>query len=742
MRSFCSDGPASSPAWYGFSQKHVFLLALKRRLARTLAATALTAWGAAVGCSRPEVFPKAPVILISIDTLRADHLPVYGYRSVETPNLDRLAADSIVFENAVAQVPLTLPSHVSLFTGLLPFANGVRDNVGYRLEKKHATVATFLRSRGYATGGAVSAFVLERGTGVAEGFDFYEDRIESRDVAEALGRVQRSGGETAKLLEDWISRQNGRTPIFAFLHVYEPHTPYEPPAPFRETYSSRPYDGEIAASDAIVGSFLEFLKARRIYDRAIVILLSDHGEGLGEHGEDEHGILLYREALRVPLFVKLPGSRQAKRRDRSPAGLVDVFPTIAAVLGEKPPEGLGGISLFSSPSTAPRTVSVYSETLYPRFHFGWSDLASLTDARYQYIAAPRPELYDWTSDPAEKRDLAPGLPAAFRSMRSALERMDRPLQSPGTSDPETVRKLASLGYLAGVAPAARTRGLPDPKDRIPALATLKEATHLVEQHRDDDAVALLSKLATENPLMLDVWETLARVLRRAGRPREAIEALQKADRLSPGTSPILIALADLYREAGELDRADSLAKAAIAAGASGVEEELALIALARKDLDEASRQAQIALSRSPNARAPYLLLARIEQARNRPEAALSQLERALEIERRSNGAPMRDVQAVRGDAFARLGREADAEAAFRAEVRNFPENLDAWSRLALLYASAGRPDEFQRTLVEMTQRLSSRRAFETASRLCGIVGDREGQSRWLARAQSGQVRRG
>ncbi|MDQ2980124.1 MAG: sulfatase, partial [Acidobacteriota bacterium] len=307
------------------------------RLARALATAALASWGVAAGCSRrPEVFPRAPVVLISIDTLRADHLPAYGYRGLETPNLDRLAADALVFENALAHVPLTLPSHVSLFTGLLPFANGVRDNQGYVLSKAHTTLATYLRGKGYATGAAISAFALSHVTGVSEGFDFYEDGVESRRSGQALGQVQRSGFQTERLLEDWIGKLRDGQPFFGFLHLYEPHSPYEPPEPFKSRYASHPYDGEIATADSIVGKFLDFLKSRKLYDRSLIVLLSDHGEGLGDHGEDEHGIFIYREAIHVPLFLKLPG-RSPGRRIAGAVGLVDVFPTVTSVLGEKRP---------------------------------------------------------------------------------------------------------------------------------------------------------------------------------------------------------------------------------------------------------------------------------------------------------------------------------------------------------------------------------------------------------------------
>ncbi len=695
---------------------------------------ALSLLALAACARRGPVFPGAPVVVISIDTLRADHLPAYGYRQVETPALDSLARDAIVFDNAVAHVPLTLPSHVSLFTGLLPFQHGVRDNIGYRLDKSHTTLATFLRSRGYATGAAVSAVVLARSTGIAEGFDFYDDAIEARDVSEPLGRVQRPGAQTEKRLEEWIgSQSSGR--IFAFLHLYEPHAPYTPPEPFATRYASHPYDGEIAAADDIVGRFVSFLKQKGLYDRALVVFLSDHGEGLGDHGEDEHGVLLYREELRVPLFIKLPGSRSAGRRESSPCGIADVFTTVASALGEKAPPGLAGRSLLEPGGAAPPR-RIYSETLYPRYHFGWSDLAALTDDRYQYIEAPRPELYDWQTDPGERRDLASSLPPPFRSMRVELQAMNRPLQAPGVSDPETVKKLASLGYIGAAAPAASRKDLPDPKDRIGAIARLKEASRLASEHRDDQAASLLSKLAAENPLMLDVWETLARILRRAGRSREALDALEHADRLSPATPPILLGLADLQREVGNFARARELTLAAQAAGATQVEEELSWIALGQGDLASARREAEAALRVRPDAQGPLLLLASIAARAGELPRALDYCDRAIRLARARGEGPLINLQATRGDVLARLGRQAEAEEAFRAEVRDFPENLDAWSRLALLYASAGRRGEADRLLNEMVERVPASRSFQAAAHVSEILGDRAAAQRWRSRAQA------
>ncbi len=674
----------------------------------------------ASACRAPGVFPGAPVVLVSIDTLRADHLPAYGYRAVETPALDAFRKDSILFENAFAHVPLTLPSHASIFTGLLPFQHGVRDNLGYRLSRKDGTLATFLRARGYRTGGAVSAFVLDRSTGIGEGFDFYEDGVEARAVGQTIGEVQRPGAETEALLERWVDEQPVGSLLFLFLHIYEPHTPYAPPEPFKSRYASRPYDGEIAAADAVVRRFFAFLRAKSLYDRALIILVSDHGEGLGDHGEDEHGIFLYREAIRVPLFVKLPGSRSGGRSVSEPVGLVDVYPTVLSVLGEKKPEKLPGRSLLGARVSARR---IYSETLYPRFHLGWSELASLNDGRFHYIEAPRPELYDWATDPAEKRDIVRELSVPFRSMRAELAGMSRPLEPPGAVDPETVKKLASLGYISLTSPRVSEKGLPDPKDRIAGIGRLKEASRLASEGNFEQAIAILGGFTRENPSMLDAWETLARILKQAGRMQEAFNALAQADRLQPGTPQVLLGLADLSLQERDFARAHSFAEAAAAAGAPNATDVLATISLAQGDLDTARREARRAKERNERARGPWLLLARIEREADNLPAALEALEKIGRLQEGKSSA-LQDSQFLRGDVLARLGRENEAEEAFRGEMRDFPENPRGWTGLALLYASQEKPEKSRQVLRDLVEKVHSADSYFAAIRAYEVLGER------------------
>ena len=681
------------------------------------------------GCRRGValVFASAPVVVICVDTLRADHLPAYGYAGVATPHLDALRRDSILFASAYSHVPLTLPSHVSLFTGLLPPQNGVRDNIGYSLAPGIETLASYLKKAGYQTGGAVSSIILARATGVARGFDFYEDSIEPTAVNQSLGRVQRDGGRTADLLRGWIEKTRGQK-LFAFLHLFEPHTPYEPPEPYKSRYPLA-YDGEIARADEIVGDFLESLKSRGLYDKAVIVFLSDHGEGLNDHGEEEHGVLLYREAIHVPLFLKLPGSRRAGETVASAVALTDVFPTVAALLGLPPPAGLSGTPLTASLSRRAAPRRVYSETLYPRFHLGWSDLASLEDERYHYIEAPRSELYDMAADPREEKDLAAGLPPAFRLMRLELSRLPRAIQAPGVSDPERVKKLAALGYISATSTDLSGKNLPDPKDRVGAVEKLKTGFGHLQAGRYGQAAPIFRELLAESPGMTDVWGMLGQAEWKLGNEREALRALKESARLSPGPNA-LSALAEFYMETGQYDlaREHVLLAAQGGWGGASLHENLARIALARDDLKTAEAEAAAALAESPDRRNPRLILARVRKARGDLPGALAQLEAARTLSEKAKEPAISTLNYLRGDVLARLGRSEEAEAAFRDEIRDFPAYPLAWTGLAMLYASQGKAQEAARTLEGLAGRKTPD-ALYAAARTYEILGDRESAAR-------------
>src|SRR4051812_22967488 len=331
----------------------------------------------------------------------------------------------MVFQRAYSHCPMTLPSHLSIMTGLLPTEHGVRNNIGYRFDAKFPTLAKVLRDNGYRTGAAVSSYVLRSETGIDSGFETYDDEIPVA-AAGAISEHQRSGRDTLRAASKWLD-QNTSTPFFYFFHIYEPHAPYEPT-----------YDADVATADAIVGEFIAKLKALGVYDKAIIVFLSDHGEGLYDHGEDQHGILLYREALQVPLFLKLPNGARKGEAIARPVELTAVYPTI---------EHLIGLETSSPTLFDDRPHPIYAETLYPRIHLGWSELRALIDVKHHYIEGPRPELYDVTADPAEKHDLIASDRRTASSMREQLAKFNSAIAPIRKIDPEEAKKLAALGYV-------------------------------------------------------------------------------------------------------------------------------------------------------------------------------------------------------------------------------------------------------------------------------------------------------
>src|ERR1017187_10139871 len=360
---------------------------------------------------------KPSVILITIDTLRADHVGCYGAQNVKTPTLDGLAHDGVVFERAISQVPLTWPSHAVILTGTYPFQNGVQDFTGQPLGQQFRSVAQAFQKAGYATGAVVSAFVLDRSWGLARGFEFYDDAFSAKTFQiKESGLVDRRAGESVAHAIAWLKKTRAggadksvrptQPPFFLWLHLYDPHSPYDPPEPYRTEYSTHLYDGEIAYADHELGSLLTFLKQNHLYDPSLIVMLSDRGESLGEHGEDEHGFFVYNATVHVPLIVKPPaGSGITAGRMSEPVETAAVAPTLLELAGVKDAiEAQFQSRALLGKKLGEKRVEkdpAYSETFYPFSSFGWSPLHGLESGRFHYIEAPKPELYDLASDPGE-----------------------------------------------------------------------------------------------------------------------------------------------------------------------------------------------------------------------------------------------------------------------------------------------------------------------------------------------------
>ena len=421
--------------------------------------------------------PAVGVVIITLDTTRADRLPLYGFMDAEMPHLDRLGREGVVFDRATSVAPLTLPAHASLFTGLFPPAHGVRDNAGRPLSAAHTTLAETLHARGFQTAAFVGSVVLDPDRGLAQGFDEYKGVPRPRPAERpAATSRRRAADEVVSDAIRWIDGINGSR-FFLWAHLYDAHRPYDPPEPFRSRYAD-PYIAELAFADAQIGRLLQALDRRKLLDRTIVVVAADHGESLGDHGERDHGIFVYESVLHVPLVIRSPNI--APRRIADVVRLVDVMPTVLDLL-RVPRSPSDGISLRRklNGEAGQDELDAYSESEYPR-RFGWSPLRALRAGRYKLIAAPRPELYDLDRDPfeqqniyAERRDLARTLAERLSTLERGMSGAAGDDDTGPASDPELQQRLASLGYVGSGAPPPSVHhdDLPDPKDCVGVLAS-------------------------------------------------------------------------------------------------------------------------------------------------------------------------------------------------------------------------------------------------------------------------------
>jgi arylsulfatase A-like enzyme/Flp pilus assembly protein TadD len=490
------------------------------------------------------------VVFITIDTVRADHLGCYGYKLIETPHLDALATAGMRFANAYTPVPITLPAHSVMLTGTYPMRTGMHDFSGNRLNSSQPTLATLLHARGYATGAVVGSAVLDSRFGLNRGFDFYYDHFDfSRLDERNIDAMMRPGNEVVDHALSWLEG-NHRKPFLLWVHLYDAHYPYNPPPPYRQKYRTHPYDGSIAFVDAQVGRVVAYLKAKGIYDRTLIVVAGDHGEGLGEHEEKTHGFFIYDTTLHVPLIFKLP-SNVARRKPivDEPANLADLLPTILELTGTNAPKELQGGSLVPAieGKGAAKPVENYAETYLPRIHFNWSELRGVRFRQYHFIDAPRPELYDLSSDPRELKNLYTAQRAISNEMRKRLGQLigqytpsseEKTAESTGL-DPALMERLKSLGYVAvagGGDEVLSDRRLADPKDRIQVYELVSDALSDSQRGRYTDSIAKLMQAEQVEKDSLPVHYLLALNYYRQNDFPAAIGEFQTVLKLSPSYS--------------------------------------------------------------------------------------------------------------------------------------------------------------------------------------------------------------
>jgi len=604
------------------------------------------------------------VLLVTIDTTRADHIGAYGFRGAETPNIDRLAREGVRFERAVSPVPLTLPAHCSILSGLLPLHHAVRNNGtgGFRTDRE--TIATVLKKAGYRTGAFVGSFVLNHRFGLERGFDVYDDELDAEAVVQSGLEAERTGDVVVDRALGWLQTRDAR-PFFAWVHLYDPHAPYSPPEPYRSRHSASPYDGEIAFVDAQIGRLIAWLDQQKLTDRTMIVITGDHGEALGEHGELTHGLLLYEPTLHVPLVFR-DGAHHAVVGDA--VSLIDLAPTIASALGVTWPQADGHpiASLGDSNDSKAAPGDIYSETEYPR-QFGWSGLSALRRDNYKYIASPHPELYDLAADPKETRNLYETERRQLRTLMTAMQTLQSgQVKAPPTAmDEETRAKLESLGYVGGVPLADAGGPRADPKEMAPLFRRFEQVIWHLHDKENDVA-------------------------------QKELESLLSADRNNP---VFRSTLARLYKEQGKLDRAIVLYRDTVASTPQDADAwfnlSVALQAAGRqKEAADAVREAIRHDSKRPEA---HNTLGITLSAEGHLEEAREEFDKAISLDP-ANSRAYNNL----GNVLRQLNRVSEAETAYRNSMRLAPKYADPLNGLGTLAVQLDRPQEaiplFERAL--------------------------------------------
>lgn len=622
---------------------------------------------------------KLNIVLITLDTTRADHLPCYGYSGVKTPHLDSLARQGIVFEQCTASSPLTLPSHASMMTGMYPTFHSVRINGNTALSDEQTTIAEVLSGQGYQCGAFIAAFVLDGRWGLKQGFQHYDDKFDLRKYKHIdLGAVQRPGNQVMDAALAWLEEQKGN-PFFAWIHLYDPHSPYEPPEPYYSEYShqglSGLYDGEIAFMDEQIGRCVSWLEKNGLNKNTVIILIGDHGEGLGSHGEGTHGYFIYEYAVHVPLLIIAPFPELQGQRSTSQVRIVDIFPTLMEIVAVTPPAQTHGRSLLPLMFQPQKEADgfAYAESMSPNIQFGWSSIHSLQTTQYKYIDTPKAELYDLTRDPDEQTNLLRQYPDIAREMKDTLDRLmeetswDAPTPQAANLDKETIEKLSALGYIGAPVATKKTSGeegpLPDPKDKFPVFQAVTAAGAMVLEKKYSEAVVKLESALQEEPMIPQALLVLSTCYVELGRTEEAKAKLDLLLKEDPENIPALISMANILLEERKDEDVIALCKQALS-------------------VDERSSQA-------------HILIGEIYLGQLKYSEALRHLEKAVEIQPKVTRSRLSLGACLLG--FKQYDR---AEVELKQVVLEAPKFPLAHFNLGLLYEETGRLEEAREAYIE------------------------------------------
>jgi len=616
-------------------------------------------------------FDSPNVILITIDTLRADHVGCYGDRSAATPNLDALARAGARFTHAYTPVPITLPAHASLLTGSYPMATGMHDFTTNKLPSGAVTLAKALRDNGFTTAAFIGAAVLDSRFGLNLGFDTYFDHFDFGQLhGSNFDQLERRADVVVDEVLSWL-KVNPRQPFFLWVHLYDPHYPYTPPEPYASRFRASPYDGEIAFADAQVGRFFDYLRERHIYENALIVMASDHGEGLGDHGEKYHGFFIYNSTLHVPLIFKVPGA--VPRVVEEDVSLVDVMPTILQALKLPTPPSVQGRSLMSPilGRSSGAASNLYAETYLPLLHFHWSQLRALQSGGWKFIEAPKPEFYSVRNDPGEQKNLFAGQGAWAREMGERLQEVMRrytPAAGPQTgqvpTDPALYDRLRALGYVAvsaGTFAPPSGKPLADPKDRIKTYELLSEAMADGEHGQYQESLRKLGEAAKTDPDSPAINYMMGLNYQGLRDAPKAIERFQAALKVNPDFSLALYNLGMTQGATGDLDGAAASLGRAVELDPTNFSAvfELGIVYLKKNRYDEAFQQFQRTVALNPTFAPAHTAVGEGYLRQGKPNEAVRELERAVELDPQS-----RRAQHSLGLAYQALGRDADAQREF------------------------------------------------------------------------------
>lgn len=554
--------------------------------------------------------PRVNVLLVTLDTTRADHIGCYGYPHAFTPTLDSLAKDGVVFENAYASVPLTLPSHAGILTGLYPPENGLHNNGKGMLGSGFSTLAETLASAGYETAAFIAAVVLRSQNGLNRGFQTYDDEMAGGERRGDETHLMRDGKLVVDVALKWLSGHTSR-PFFCWVHLYDPHAPFEGHAEtFGDRFRERPYDGDIAFADLHVGRLVAFLKERGLYEQTMIVVVGDHGEGFGEHTELEHGFMLYNSTLRVPLIITNPGTGKAGYRVPNPVSLVDIVPTVLDSLRIPLSGRVSGVSLQNGLKGLPiEPRDCYSETDSPFVAFGWAPLRSVTTDRWKYVHTTRDELYDLRQDPLELNNLADSQPEQLEEMRQLLAGLEQQMVECPERDMQLTaaqrRQLASLGYVTGAKPATPadpSQSLPDVKDMMVYYNTDFEARQLMQAGKVAEAIKSLREVIQAAPAFINARLTLASALRMQDQLDEATEVYEAALKVNPDSPEAHFDLAKHFFSRGQIAEAAEHYTAALKIDPSDsmAHFNLATIHVTRGEVDAAREHYELGLELLPD----------------------------------------------------------------------------------------------------------------------------------------------